>query len=72
MRIKLAAVGATAVALALLTGQCQAAVLALAAYVVWMYVRIPIERRARLRQVDPTWHRGRHYDTEGNPTDDQE
>jgi hypothetical protein len=76
MRNTLAVVGATALVLALALGHPEVAVLVLAGYVVWMWVRIPLERRDRLRQVDPTWHRGRTYDHHGRPNerddDDQE
>jgi flagellar biosynthesis component FlhA len=70
MRKSLAVVGATVVVLALVIGRPEVAVVGIALYVVWMVVRIPIERRDRLRQVDPGWHRDRHYDETGEPTDD--
>lgn len=66
MRIKLALAGGTGLVLALLGGQYQVAVLIFCGYVAWTYIRIPIERRSRLRQVDPTWHRGKEYDDAGN------
>lgn len=70
MRSTLALIGGTALVLALVTGHAVLAVPVFVGYVVWMFIRIPIERRARLRQVDPSWHRGRRYDDRGEPTDD--
>ena len=72
MRTKLAVVGATALVLTLTLGWYQVGAVVLAAYVVWTCVRTPIERRDRLRQVDPGWHRHRTYDHEGRPTDGQD
>lgn len=70
MRVKLALVAAGALVLALVTGWYQVAVLVLAGYVVWTWVRIPIERRDRLRQVDPSWHRNRRYHPSGERAPD--
>ena len=69
MRIKLALAGGTGLALTLALGWYQVAACLVAAYAVWMCVRVPLERRDRLRQVDPTWHRGATYDRRGRRTD---
>lgn len=69
MRIKLALAGGTGLVLALVEGWYQVCVVIFVCYVGWTWLRIPIERRTRLRQIDPTWHRGREYDREGDPQD---
>lgn len=65
MRNTLAVVGATGLVLAVALGHYETAVVIFAAYVVWTWIRVPIEQRARLRQVDSTWHRNVHYDQQG-------
>lgn len=72
MRIKLAVIGATMLVLALALGYVRVAVVIFVVYVGWTWVRIPLERRDRLRQVDPTWHRGRRYDSNGGVRDEQD
>jgi hypothetical protein len=62
MKVALALVAIVAVALAVTWGLARVGVVVLALYVTWTWVRIPIERGRRLRQVDPTWHRGKEYD----------
>lgn len=59
-------VGTTTVVLAMIMHWYVVLVVSFAAYVVWMFVRIPLERRTRLCQIDPTWHRGRRYLNDGS------
>lgn len=66
MRVKLALIAAAGLVLALVTGWYSVAVVIFAGYVAWTWVRIPLERRDRLRSVDPDWHRNRR----GSGTDD--
>jgi len=72
MRVKLALVAAGGLVLALVEGWYQVGVLVLGGYIVWTWIRIPIERRQRLRQIDPGWHRGRFYDRHGGAHDGQD
>jgi hypothetical protein len=74
MRNTLAVAGATGLTLALVLGHYEVAVVIFCAYVLWTWVRPSLERRDRLRQVDPGWHRKVEYDHRGEQfhADDQD